>query len=335
MDCDPLGLFPRISSVLSRRTFLRGGALTVLALVSGLTPRRAVGLAPASIPFSLGIASGDPTHDSVVLWTRLAVDPSNGGGMPHVPIEVRWQIAADAQLRHVVRSGTFLALPEDGHTVHVAVNGLAPDRWYWYQFESEGDLSPVGRTRTFPAPGSKPGELRFAFVSCQHWEAGFYTAWEHLAREDIDFVIHLGDYIYEDATSVGGVRQHQPASEIITLDDYRNRYAQYRSDANLQAAHAQFPFIVTWDDHEVEDNYAGDVSGNNGDADPNNGVPLEEFRARRASAYKAYFEHMPLDPRLADGKRGTRSAWPGYFGGCWSRAVSFERSSILRSETVQ
>src|SRR5262245_51130010 len=298
MDLDYLHYLPGISSVITRRIFLRGSALAALALASGVAPKRAAGLAPASIPFSLGVASGDPRHDGVVLWTRLAVDPLNGGGMPHVPIEVGWKIGTDVHLRQIVRRGTILALPEDGHSVHVEVNGLAPDRWYWYQFESEGNVSPVGRTRTFPAPGSKPGLLRFVFVSCQHWEEGFYTAWEHLAQEDIDFVIHLGDYIYEDSISGSGVRQHVPVSEIMTLDDYRNRYAQYRSDANLQAAHAQFPFIVTWDDHEVEDNYAGDASKNNRDADPTNNVPPDEFRSRRAKAYKAYFEHMPLDPRL-------------------------------------
>jgi alkaline phosphatase D len=255
-------------------------------------------LAPASIPFPLGVASGNPTHDSVVLWTRLANDPLAGGGMPQVPIEVEWKIATDPQLQHVVRHGVFMALPEDGHSVHVAVNGLLPDCWYWYQFESGRKLSPIGRTRTFPAPGSESKLLRFAFVSCQHWESGFFTAWEHLAQEDIDFVIHLGDYIYEDGSLGGTVRYHVPVSEIMTLDDYRNRYAQYRGDANLQSAHAQFPFIVTWDDHEVEDDYAGDVSENNGDMDSTNDVPAAQFRARRARAYKAYFEHMPLDPQL-------------------------------------
>lgn len=298
MKSHQLELSSQPSFGLSRRTFLRGSAFTALALAAGLVPQRAAGLAPASIPFSLGIASGDPTHDSVVLWTRLAVDPLNGGGMPQVPIEVNWKIATDPQLRHVVGRGTSIAQPDDGHSVHVAVDRLAPDRWYWYQFESGRDVSPVGRTRTFPAPDSKPRLMQFAFVSCQHWESGFYTAWEHLAQEDLDFVVHLGDYIYEDGTSSGGVRQHAPVSEIMTLDDYRNRHAQYRSDANLQSAHALFPFIVTWDDHEVENNYAGDVSESNGDADPTNNVPAAEFRARRARAYQAYFEHMPLDPRL-------------------------------------
>jgi alkaline phosphatase D len=298
MEKDSLSLLSRTSAGLTRRALLRGSAVTALALAARLAPRRAGGLVPAPIPFSLGVASGDPTHDSVVLWTRLAVDPLNGGGMPAAPIEVEWQVATDARMKHVVRRGTALALPEDGHTIHHRVDGLAPDRWYWYQFKAESELSPIGRTRTFPAPGSHPQRLRFAFVSCQHWESGFYTAWEHLVQEDIDFVIHLGDYIYEGDVSTGGVRQHVPTSEIMTLDDYRNRHAQYRSDVNLQTAHAQFPFIVTWDDHEVANNYAGIVSENNGDADPENDVSLANFRARRARAYKAYFEHMPLDPRL-------------------------------------
>jgi alkaline phosphatase D len=218
--------------------------------------------------------------------------------MPHLPVEVKWRIATDAELRHVVRRGTFRAIPEDAHSLHVAVTGLAPDRWYWYQFESEGELSPVGRTRTLPAPNSTPGLLRFAFVSCQHWESGFYTALEHLAQEDIDFVIHLGDYIYEENTPAGRVRYHVPMSDGLTIDDFRNRYAQYRSDPHLQAVHAKFPFIVTWDDHEVEDNYAGDVSESNGDTNPSNDVSPPEFRARRTRAYKAFLEHMPVDPRV-------------------------------------
>ena len=193
MDRD--GLLPRISSGLTRRAFLRGSAFAGLALAAGLLPRRATGLAPASVPFSLGIASGDCTHHSVVLRTRLAIDPLDGGGMPPVPIEVKWKVATDARMQHIVRRGTANALPEDGHSIHVGVTGLAADRWYWYQFETGLDLSPIGRTRTFPAPGSQPRQLRFEFVSCQHWEAGFYRAWEHLAQEDIDFVIHLGDYI--------------------------------------------------------------------------------------------------------------------------------------------
>lgn len=210
MEHEPFGLLPWTSFALSRRMFLRGSALTALTLAAGLMPKRTAGVPAATIPFSLGVASGDPTHSSVVLWTRLAVDPLNGGGMMPIPLEVEWTVATDLQMQHVIRRGRTMALPEDAHSVHVTVNGLAPDRWYWYQFQTDSGVSPVGRTRTFPAPDSEPRLLRFAFVSCQHWEEGFFTAWQHLAEEDIDFVIHLGDYIYEDSASTRGVRQHLP-----------------------------------------------------------------------------------------------------------------------------
>jgi alkaline phosphatase D len=282
---------------ISRRNFLRGGALGALAF-AGVLPNRAGGLAQAALPFPLGVASGDPTHQSVTLWTRLARDALNGAAMPAVPLEVEWIVATDDRLENIVRRGSTLALPEDAHTVHVEVSGLAADRWYWYRFKSGADLSPIGRTRTFPAPGSSPRALRFAFVSCQNWESGYYNAWQMLAQEDIDFVIHLGDYIYEVEASITGVRRHAPTSETKTLDEYRTRYAQYKSDQHLQAAHALFPFILIWDDHEVEDNYAGAVSEKNRDDNPDNNVPAGEFRARRANAYKAYFEHLPLNPSL-------------------------------------
>src|SRR5262245_30339361 len=277
----------------SRRRFL-GASATGLMLAAGLRPQRAAAttFAPAGPPFTLGVASGDPTHESVVLWTRLANDPLDGGGMPSHPIPVQWEIALDPRLRHVVRRGVAIAWPALAHTVHVHVSDLAPDRWYWYRFRAGKDESPIGRTRTFPAPGSKPRSMKFAFVSCQHFEDGFYTAYENLAQEDLDFVVHLGDYIYEDGPSAGAPRQHV-GDEPMSLNDYRIRHAQYRGDANLQAAHASFPFIVTWDDHEVENNYAGLISEDN-DVPGDTPVPPEVFRQRRANAYRAYFEHMPL-----------------------------------------
>jgi alkaline phosphatase D len=283
---------------LSRRRLLGMGA-TGLVLAAGLKPPRAAGstFSPSPAPFSLGVASGDPTDQSVVLWTRLASDPLDGGGMPNVPIAVKWQVATDPEMRHVVRSGVALAWPALAHTVHVHVRGLAADRWYWYRFEAGGEQSPLGRTRTFPAPDGTPRQMKLAFVSCQHFEHGFYTAYEHLAEEDLDFVIHLGDYIYEDAASPGRVRQHV-GDEAMSLADYRNRYAQYKGDPNLQAAHARFPFIVTWDDHEVENNYAGLVSEDN-DIRGAAPVPPDVFRQRRAAAYRAFFEHMPLGRRTA------------------------------------
>jgi alkaline phosphatase D len=287
------------SSTLSRRAFLHGGAFTGLALATGLGASREA--AARDSLFTLGVASGDPTHESVILWTRLARDPINGGGMGSRRVRVKWEVATDEHMDHVVQNGSVLAMPDSAHTVHIRVLGLEPDRWYWYRFKADGRLSPVGRTRTFPAPDADSARLRFAFVSCQHFEQGFYPAWENLAKEDIDCVIHLGDYIYEDGARLEdgaglGVRTHMPISETMNLADYRNRHAQYRTDPSLQAAHARFPFIVTWDDHEVEDNYASDVSVNNGDLNPANDVSATEFRARRAAAYRAFFEHMPLDP---------------------------------------
>jgi alkaline phosphatase D len=284
---------------ISRRAFLGGSALAGLSLVTSLGARRASAFEPSPPPFTLGVASGDPTYNSVVLWTRLATELLHGGGMGTEPVRVHWEVATDDQMHHVVRRGSIVAEASSGHSVHVRVRGLAPDRWYWYRFRVGGELSLIGRTRTFPAPWSHPGLLRFAFASCQHFEDGFYPAWAHLAEEDIDCVVHLGDYIYEDgARTEGAVRRHVPVSETMTLDDYRVRYAQYKGDPNLQAAHARFPFIVTWDDHEVEDNYAADVSVDNGDADPTNDVSPAQFLARRAHAYQAFFEHMPLRPRF-------------------------------------
>jgi alkaline phosphatase D len=186
----------------------------------------------------------------------------------------------------------IMAEPEHAHSVHVGVSGLEPGRWYWYRFATADEVSPAGRTRTAPAPGASPDRLRFAFASCQHYEQGYYTAYRHMAEEELDFVVHLGDYIYEGATDSsplpGGNVRHHVGPETTTLEGYRQRLAQYRSDPHLQAAHAAFPWLVTWDDHEVENNFAGDISQDN--------APPEAFRARRQAAYRAYWEHMPLPP---------------------------------------
>jgi alkaline phosphatase D len=200
---------------------------------------------------------------------------------------VTWEVTEDEAMNRVVRSGAAIANPQWAHAVHVEVEGLRPDRWYWYRFEAGGEISPKGRTRTLPPADALPERLRFAFVSCQHYEAGLYTAYEHLAREDIDLVAHLGDYIYEGAARDNQVRRHNSA-ESISLDDYRARYALYKSDPALQAAHAIAPWIVTWDDHEVANNYAG--------IHPQERDPMStaDFLRRRAAAYQAYFEHMPL-----------------------------------------
>ncbi|HEY9800085.1 MAG TPA: alkaline phosphatase [Leptolyngbyaceae cyanobacterium] len=268
-----------------RRDFLLGaGFFTGLAVASQWHPVKAQ-TRFSGYPFSLGVTSGDPLPDSVVLWTRLAPDPLNGGGMPPVNVPVQWQIARDENMRQVVQRGTALATPELAHSVHVDVRGLESDRWYWYQFKVGNEVSPVGRTRTAAAPFSSIQKFNFAFASCQDWQNGFYTAYKHMAEEDLDLVVHLGDYIYEYGPRSNAPRQHI-GPEIITLTDYRNRYALYRTDANLQAAHANFPWAVTWDDHEVDNDYANFI--------PEDDQSRETFKRRRANAYQAYYEHMPL-----------------------------------------
>jgi len=277
---------------LDRRSFIRAGAAGVLAA----SPLRLLANEEYDIvvrrpklgadPFTLGIASGDPDSQGFVIWTRLAPQPTEGGGMPNEAVAVAWEVSEDEAFEKVVRKGETPALPQLGHSVHVELDGLKPDRWYWYRFHVADETSPVGRGRTMPKPGAEPDELRFAFASCQHYETGLYTAHDHLSQEDIDLAFHLGDYIYEYAGVDGRVRKHV-GGEIESLDDYRNRYGQYKSDPHLMAAHAICPWVVTWDDHEFDNNYANLVS-------EEEGVDPAKFLARRANAYQAYYEHMPL-----------------------------------------
>ena len=277
---------PRIET-LSRRRFLQ--ALAALGLSSTLGPSRAQ-FQPkprfAADPFSLGIASGYPLPGGFMLWTRLApVLDAPGGGMAPEVVPVRWEIARDERFTQVAAGGTAYATPDWAHSVHVEATGLEPGRVYWYRFASGGATSPVGRAKTAPAFGSKPDRMRFAFASCQQYEQGYFGAYRHLAADDLDLVAFLGDYIYEASWGRDHVRKHNPG-EPHTLEDYRARYALYKSDADLQAAHAACAWMCTWDDHEVENDYAADRSEN---ADH-----PEWFLARRAAAYKAYYEHMPL-----------------------------------------
>jgi alkaline phosphatase D len=271
----------------SRRRFLSASASLAAAAVWS---SRAIGVARQNVklpdhPFQLGVASGDPSPDGFVIWTRLAPRPLEGGGMPADAVEVGWQVAEDEAMTRVVAQGTTVATPDWGHAVHVEVQGLRPERWYWYQFKAAGDTSPVGRSRTLPPADSLPSRLAFAFASCQHYESGLFTAYEHMAREELDLVVHLGDYIYEMPGNAKAMRKHV-GPKLTTIDDYRNRHAQYKTDAALQAAHAAFPWLVTWDDHEVENNWAGDVSGT--------GLVREKLMELRATASKVYYEHMPL-----------------------------------------
>lgn len=240
----------------------------------------------AADPFSLGVASGYPLPSGVVLWTRLAPVPeAPGGGMHREVVPVRWEVARDEAMRQVVASGVAYATPEWAHSVHVEVSGLEQARWYWYRFTAGDAVSPVGRTRTAPSVAASPDKLRFAFASCQHYEQGYFNAYRHMTKDELDLVVFVGDYIYESSRARDQVRRHTGA-EPHTLADYRVRHALYKTDADLQAAHATLPWILTWDDHEVENDYADDRSEN---------VDHPEwFLARRAAAYKAYYEHMPL-----------------------------------------
>jgi alkaline phosphatase D len=272
---------------MDRRSFL--GASARLATLAALGQLAACTQAQPfkfdKDPFTLGVASGDPLPDGVVLWTRLAPDPLEGGGMATAPVEVEWLVARDDAMKDVVRRGAISALPELAHSVHVEVNGLEPDRVYWYRFRAGGAESPIGRTRTAPAAGSSPRAMRFAFASCQNYAHGYYTSQANLAREDLSAVLFLGDYIYEGNAS-GTIREYAKRGWSFSLADYRDRHAQYRIDRDLQAAHAAFPWIVTWDDHEVENNYAGGIRKD----DSRNSFAL----LQRSFAYQAFYEHMPM-----------------------------------------
>jgi alkaline phosphatase D len=219
-----------------------------------------------------------------VLWTRLHTDA--GKVDEWSDLALRWEIADDAAFRKNVRTGQALALSALNHSVHVEVDGLRPDRWYHYRFMLAGAVSPTGRTRTLPSPGAAVNSLRLAFASCQKWEDGYFTAWRHLRADDPDLVLFLGDYIYEYPANAAKLRV--PAGGwVLGLDDYRARYAQYRSDPHLQAMHASCPWLPVWDDHEVQNDYAGTQAGNS-KAAPGG------FQRRRAAAYQAYYENMPL-----------------------------------------
>lgn len=269
-----------------RREFIGTLSASGLALAAGSSAcARRRGPVGSDALFTLGVASGDPTPDGIVLWTRLAPDPLHGGGMPEEVVDVGWEVARDEGMREIVQSGTASATPELGHSVHVELQDLEPHSWYWYRFHVGDETSTVGRGRTAPPAGAALERYRFAFVSCQHYEQGLYTAYDHLSHEDVDLVLHLGDYIYEDGGVPDRTRFH-PGGEIRSVEDYRNRYALYKLDPMLQAAHAAFPFVVTPDDHEVDNNYADGVSEHD--------EPVDLFLARRANAYQAYYETMPL-----------------------------------------
>lgn len=250
--------------------------------------------------FSLGVASGDPWPDGFVLWTRLAPEPLAplGGLPPDAVVEVAWEVAEDDRFARIVRRGTAVARAELGFSLHVEVAGLSPGRPYWYRFLAGGESSPIGRSRTAPAPDAVPARLRFVNAGCQRLEHGFFTAWRHVAEEELDFVLHYGDYIYEYGPPPGGGRlpaRNPAGGKCRTLEDYRRRYAQYHADPDLAAAHAAHPFLVSFDDHEVENNWAGPHSIEDGRS-PRHPVAIapEAFLRQRAAAFQAWYENMPV-----------------------------------------
>ncbi|KAK1177470.1 alkaline phosphatase D family protein [Streptomyces sp. NBS 14/10] len=275
-----------------RRRFLAAagaaavGAATVGQLALAGTARAADPALPSGV-FTLGVASGDPLPDGVVLWTRLAPDPLNGGGMPDRAVDVAWQVAEDPRFRRTVRQGTAQALPALGHSVHVDVRGLRPHREYWYRFRAADQISPAGRTRTAPSPHVAT-PLRLALASCQNWQHGYFTPYADMAEQDPDAVLFIGDYIYESTPAATGARRHEGKGEPYSLVQYRNRYAQYHTDPDLARMHAQAPWIVTFDDHEVDNDWAGEIP-----QDPDK-QSHDAFVARLTAAYQAYYEHMPV-----------------------------------------
>lgn len=309
--------FERFEAMLKRRTSRRlaiGGTAGLIGMsfagaptrswASQATPEGGAEATPVDLlgrpsarfgayPFQLGVASGDPYPNSVVLWTRLAPAPIDGGGMDPIPYDVQWEVATDEAFGDVIQHGTAVADPNLAHSIHIEVTGLEPARDYFYRFMVGDEVSETGRTRTAPAPGQGVDAVRFGFASCSNYEHGYFVAYRGMAEQNLDVILHLGDYIYEYGPNEYGVRDPEnfrlhTGAEIVTLQHYRNRFALYRTDPDLRLAHASAPWVVTWDDHEVENNYAADISENDD--------PVADFLQRRADAYQAYYEHLPLRP---------------------------------------
>ncbi|MFZ9676406.1 MAG: alkaline phosphatase D family protein [Ilumatobacteraceae bacterium] len=294
-----------MSRPISRRVFLALGASVVVAACSSsddtATQTTVAGTsddttpptgAPDTLPpvdfstdpFTLGVASGDPSTESVIIWTRLAPDPLNGGGLSDTEYSVRWELARDADFTDVVAAGDAIASPRHGHSVHAEVSPPANEITY-YRFRVGDFTSPVGITRLAP-DSSSTEPVRIATASCQNYTDGYYTAYDDMVKQSPDLVVFLGDYIYEGGMGETGAPRQNNSEEPKDLVAYRNRYALYKSDPLLQAAHATCPWVITWDDHEVENNYAGFV--------PQDAADAEGFAARRVAAYQAWWEHMPV-----------------------------------------
>ena len=278
-----------------RQLIRRFGAAAGVFVAAPLLFREAIAqVAFTDDPFQLGVASGEAAGNGFVIWTRLAPKPFEiGFGLPSQPVEVEWEVASDEGFRTIVRADKAIANPMMAHSVHVEVDGLAPARPYWYRFRAGGVQSPVGRAKTTPLAGAPTPRAKFAVVGCQHYESGLYTAYRHVAAAEPDFVFCYGDYIYENGGSPASAttpaslvnRRHLPG-EIFSVDDYRRRYSQYKTDPDLKAAHAAAAWYPVWDDHETDNNWASEWD--------EKGTPPELFRFRKQAAFQAYYEHMPL-----------------------------------------
>ena len=300
---------------LDRRAFMAGVVATAVVAGTGVgagcsddnesdardAPTTTLPPIPEDLPsevFALGVASGDPLPRSVILWTRLVADlAADDGGVGTAPLPVRWEVASDEEFVDMVVDGTALAEPALGHSVHVEAGHLQPDNTYWYRFKLGDRTSPVGRTRTAPADDADPAGLRFAFASCQNFQDGHWTPYEHMAGEELDLVLFLGDYIYEGAPDPAAVRTYRTEAPT-DLAGYRRRWAEYKSDPALQGVHQQVPWVVTWDDHEVANDYADDIPQ---EATGTDTAAREAFLDRRAAAYQAFYEHQPVRLPPPDG----------------------------------
>lgn len=277
---------------IDRRLFVAGLGAVASPLI---LPRSLATAMQGGTPFTLGVAAGEPWPDGFVLWTRLAPQPlaPDGRGGLSVPVAVRWEVFADEALKTLAASGQVDADPRSAHSVHVEVSGLRPNRPYWYRFTALGAQSPVGKAKTTPARGASLARLKMTAASCAHWETGYFSAYRHMAAEQPDICLFMGDYIYEYSYRNRNdlVRRHDKVDgDAITLAEYRNRYALYKTDPDLQACHHASACLVNWDDHELQNDYANGWSAYEG-------VTEEQHRARRIAAYQAFYEHMPLRRR--------------------------------------
>ena len=290
-----------LSAFVSRRRLLTGLGTSALAapFLLRASPSWSQGapLIFETDPFKLGVASGDPDSTSVVLWTRLAPEPLTlGGGLPKEPVPVDWEVGLNEQMTRIMFRGTAMARPETGYSVHALAQGLLPGRTYWYRFRAGEVESRIGRTRTLPTRDTATTRFQVALASCQRIEQGYFTAWADIAKRDLDMVLHVGDYIYEYAMKAEDMRMRMgfdvPAATLAkptNLNGYRLRHALYKLDPHLADAHAAHPFVVAFDDHEVMNNWTGDIGP---------GLTRDAFLKLRAAAFQGYYENMPVREAL-------------------------------------